>query len=267
MRIGNAAADQAQHDTYGSIILAAMPMFFDRRLPNMGDASLFKLLETLGDKAERLALTPDAGIWEYRGRQRVHTHSVAMCWAGCNRLAAIAQALGHVERANALERCRRPASIAALMENAWNEKRQAFTAGFGTDELDASVLLLPELGVVEADDPRFVSTLAAIERELLRERHVMRYANADDFGLPEGEFLICRFWLIDAWWALGRQQEARDLFVDALQHRNRYGLLAEHIHLQTGAALGEFSADLFHGWTDSDCDAFVAKLGGRYWRG
>ena len=90
VRIGNAAAEQVQNDTYGSIILAAMPMFFDRRLPRLGDEGLFRLLETLGGKAGELALEADNGIWEYRGRQRIHTHSTAMCWAGCHRLAAIA---------------------------------------------------------------------------------------------------------------------------------------------------------------------------------
>src|SRR5581483_5864319 len=93
VRIGNAAVEQTQHDTYGSVILAAMPMFFDRRLPRPGDESLFRLLETLGEKAKRFALAPDAGIWEYRGRQRIHTHSAAMCWAGLNRLGAIATRL------------------------------------------------------------------------------------------------------------------------------------------------------------------------------
>ena len=90
VRIGNAAVDQVQHDAYGSVILAAMPMFFDRRLPRPGDEGLFRLLETLGNRAAKKALEPDAGIWEYRGRQRVHTRSAAMCWAGCQRLAAIA---------------------------------------------------------------------------------------------------------------------------------------------------------------------------------
>src|SRR6202158_4820914 len=76
-----------------------MPMFYDRRLPRPGDESLFRLLETLGTKAAQLALEPDAGIWEYRGRRRIHTHSAAMCWAGCNRLAAIAARLGLDDRA------------------------------------------------------------------------------------------------------------------------------------------------------------------------
>ena len=239
VRIGNAAAGQTQNDTYGSIILAAMPMFFDRRLPRPGDEGLFRLLEALGGRAAKSALEPDAGIWEYRGRQRIHTHSTAMCWAGCQRLAAIATRLGLEDRTRYWDAIADPIH-ARLLEGAWNEKRGAFTAAFGSDELDASVLLLPELGVVEAEDPRFKSTVSAMERELLRESHVMRYASADDFGLPMTAFLICRFWLVDAWWSLGREEDARGLFNDALQHRNRYGLLSEDIDPQTGMLWGNF---------------------------
>ena len=239
VRIGNAAAGQLQHDTYGSIILAAMPMFFDRRLPRPGDAGLFNLLERLGVKAARLAFEPDAGIWEYRGRSRVHTHSAAMCWAGCSRLGAIALHLGLEESAahwtntaNAMQ--------TRLIEQAWNEKRGAFTAAIGIEDLDASVLLLPEIGLLETHDPRFVRTVEAIERELLHDKHVMRYASEDDFGLPETAFLICRFWLIDVLWDLGRREQAREMFNDALRYRNRYGLLAEDIHPRSGELWGNF---------------------------
>ncbi len=239
VRFGNAAAGQVQHDTYGSIILAATPMFFDRRLPRPGDAGLFNLLETLGVEAARLAFEPDAGIWEYRGRSRVHTHSAAMCWAGCNRLGAIATHLGLEERAaywtNTANRIQ-----TRLIEQAWNEQRGAFTAGFGIDDLDASVLLLPELGLLETHDPRFVRTVDAIERELLRDNHIMRYASEDDFGKPETAFFVCRFWLIDVLWDLGRREQAREMFDDALKYRNRYGLLAEDVHPLTGELWGNF---------------------------
>src|SRR5262249_39766863 len=140
----------------------------------------------------------------------------------CHRLAAIANRLGLPERAAYWNAVSDPI-LHALLQGAWNPKREAFTAAFGSDDLDASVLLLPDLGVIEGDDPRVVSNRAALERELLREKHVMRYAAADDFGMPVTAFLICRFWLIDAWWSLGRREEARDLFVDALAYRNRFG--------------------------------------------
>ncbi len=266
VRIGNAAVKQAQHDTYGSIILAAMPMFFDKRLPQPGDESLFRLLETVGEKAKRYALEPDAGIWEFRGRMCVHTHSVAMCWAGCNRLAAIAQTLGFSDRANYWNDTADKIHT-SLLANAWHPKRKAFTAAYGSEDLDASVLLLSELGVVEPDDPRFASTVACIEKELLHGKHVMRYAAADDFGLPEAEFLICRFWLIDSWWTLGRKEEARELFVDALKHRNRYGLLSEDINMTTGALLGNFPQTYSMAGLILTAMRLSRSWEDRYWRG
>jgi GH15 family glucan-1,4-alpha-glucosidase len=266
VRIGNAAVEQVQNDTYGSIILAAMPMFFDRRLPRPGDEGLFRLLETVGAKAAKFVFEPDSGIWEFRGRRHVHTHSAAMCWAGIHRLAAIAAHLGLPDRAahwNGIA----DAIFENLLKNAWSERRGAFTASFGSDDLDASVLLLPDLGLIEAEDVRFKGTVAALERELLREKHVMRYANADDFGLPETAFLICRFWLIDAWWSLGRRQDARDLFLDALNYRNRYGLLSEDVHPHTGALWGNFPQTYSMAGLILTAMRLSRSWEDRYWRG
>jgi len=239
VRVGNAAVSQVQHDAYGSVILAATPMFFDKRLPQPGNESLFHLLEKLAGKCVELALEPDAGIWEFRGRKRIHTHSGAMCWAGISRTAAIAARLGLQDRAHHWQQLSDKIGE-TLLKRVWNEKRQAFAAAEGIDDMDASVLLLPELGLIDAHDPRFASTVAAIEKDLVRGRHVMRYAAEDDFGLPETEFLVCRFWLVDALAALGRREEARERYQDALALRNSYGLLAEDIHPQTRALWGNF---------------------------
>jgi GH15 family glucan-1,4-alpha-glucosidase len=154
-----------------------------------------------------------------------------------------------------------------LLEQAWSEKRGAFTAAFGVDDLDASVLLLPELGLLEPSDPRFIRTVEAVERELRRGKHVMRYASEDDFGMPESAFLICRFWLIDAWWWLGRREEARDLFVDALGHRNRYGLLSEDIHPQTGQLWGNFPQTYSLAGLILTAMRLSRSWEDRYWRG
>jgi GH15 family glucan-1,4-alpha-glucosidase len=266
VRVGNAAVLQDQNDTYGSIILAAMPMFFDQRLPRPGDEALFRLLEQLGEKAAELAFQPDSGIWEFRGRRAVHTHSAAMCWAGVSRLAAIASRLGFADRAKYWNSTADKMQ-AEIFERAWNPKLKAFTAAIGTDDVDASVLLLPEIGLIDADDPRFVQTVAAVERELLREKHVMRYANSDDFGLPETAFLICRFWLIDTWWSLGRRDEARELFLDALRHRNRYGLLSEDIHPHTGDLWGNFPQTYSMAGLILTAMRLSRSWEDRYWRG
>src|SRR5260370_8649139 len=134
VRIGNAAAEQVKNDTSGSIILAAMPMFYDRRLPRLGDEGLFGLLETLGSKAGELALEADNGIWEYRGRQRIHTHSTAMCWAGCHRLAAIAEQLGLPDRAAHWNSVAEPL-LPALLQSAWNEKSPPLTPSVASAHL------------------------------------------------------------------------------------------------------------------------------------
>jgi GH15 family glucan-1,4-alpha-glucosidase len=237
VRIGNAAALQDQHDVYGSVVLATTQMFVDERLPRMGDEALFRRLEPLGERAMRLALTPDAGIWEYRERSRVHTHSAALCWAACHRLSLIAGRLGIDDRA-AFWRDQAAALREPILSRAWNPARGAFTGVLDGQELDASVLLLADLGLVAATDSRFVSTCDAIGRELRRNGRIMRYTNDDGFGTPKTAFLVCSFWYIDALAAIGRRAEARSLFIDLLAHRNAFGLLSEDIHPETGALWG-----------------------------
>jgi GH15 family glucan-1,4-alpha-glucosidase len=246
--------------------MAATPMFFDRRLPHPGDAALFASIEPLGEQAAKLALEPDAGIWEFRGRKKVHTHSAAMCWAGTQRLAAIAANLGLADRAQYW------GAIASklgeeVLQKAWNPKRKAFSGVFGGDDLDASSLLLAELGLIAPNDPRFVSTVEAIGRELRRDFHVMRYIAADDFGLPETAFLICRFWLIDAMWEIGRRDEAREMFTDALRLRNRYGLLSEDVHPVTGKLWGNFPQTYSMSGLILTAIKLSRSWGDRYWRG
>lgn len=237
VRVGNLASKQLQHDAYGSVILGASQMFIDQRLPRMGDISLFQALEHLGEQARRLYLQPDAGIWEYRGRERIHTHSVAMCWVACDRLQRIAGLLGLNDRAaywaEAAQRIRTD-----ILARAWSEKRGAFTGAFDNPELDASVLLLAEFGLIHPTDPRFVKTCETIGAELMRNGLLLRYAAEDDFGLPESAFLTCQFWYIDALASIGRTGQARELFTEVLGHRNSFGILSEDLHPATGQLWG-----------------------------
>jgi GH15 family glucan-1,4-alpha-glucosidase len=237
VRVGNQAAEQLQHDAYGSVILGASQMFIDERLPRMGDADLFRRLEPLGTRAYRFAFEPDAGPWEYRGRQRVHTHSATMCWVACDRLARIAARLGIADRAAHWQE-KAQALREEILKRAWNERRGALAGALDHDELDASVLLLPELGLLPANDQRFIRTCALIGKELSRNGFIMRYTAEDDFGLPETAFLVCQFWYIDALASLGRKEEARELFADLLSRRNHFGLLSEDIHPATGELWG-----------------------------
>lgn len=239
VRVGNAAWTQAQHDVYGAAILAAAHVFFDRRLSRLGDAALFRQLEPLGRWAVRLHDQPDAGLWELRGRTHVHTYSSVLCWAACDRLARIASHLGLTGRARVWRR-HADAIHRTVCTRAWSRRRRAFVATFDGDGLDASLLLLHDLGFVPADDPRFRSTVDVVGRELRRGSFVFRYDEPDDFGKPTNAFVVCSFWYADALAALGRRDEARALFEDMLACRNAHGMLAEHVDPRTRELWGNF---------------------------
>jgi GH15 family glucan-1,4-alpha-glucosidase len=237
VRVGNQAALQKQNDVFGSIVLAATQMFVDERLPKMGDESLYRRLETLGERAREVAFEPDAGLWEYRGFARAHTYSATLCWAACDRLGRIARRLGISDRAKYWQTHAEKMRERILSE-AWDEKQGALTGALGDPALDASVLLVSELGLLPPDDPRFVKTCEAIGRDLMRKSRIMRYVAPDDFGEPETAFLACNFWYMDALHQIGRSAEARDLFESILASRNAYGLLSEDIHPETGELWG-----------------------------
>ncbi|MEO8017580.1 MAG: glycoside hydrolase family 15 protein [Pseudomonadota bacterium] len=239
VRFGNLAAEQVQHDVYGSVILAATQLFFDERLVRSGDQVLLERLYRLGRRAVATFEEPDAGPWEFRGRLQRHTFSAAISWAGCDRLARIAQRVGNVDAAREWK-----ASAAYMREEilrgAWSEERQSFTSAFGNRDIDATALLLPELGLLPATDVRFLKTLERVEEELRVGDLLFRYKHADDFGAPENAFTICAFWYVNALAAAGRKDEARDRFSRLLERRNPLGLLSEDIAPATGELWGNF---------------------------
>lgn len=226
VRVGNLAYQQVQHDVYGSAILSATHMFFDHRLYRRGDVSLFQRLEPLGEQAIAHFDKPDAGIWELRGKKRVHTYSSIICWAACDRLARVARQLKLKER-ESYWREESDRIHQVICQRAWSEEKQAFMASWGGDALDASMLLLHEFGFLAANDPRFTSTVAAIEKELKKGDFIYRYVESDDFGEPDNAFLVCTFWYVYALQAQGRNDEARRTFETLLSCCNPLGLLAE----------------------------------------
>jgi GH15 family glucan-1,4-alpha-glucosidase len=239
VRVGNQAFEQAQNDVYGSVILAATQAFFDQRLEHPGDLALFERLEELGERAATLYDKPDSGLWEYRGRTRVHTFSSVMCWAGCDRLARIAGALDLPERA-ALWRRRADEMHQRISRLAWDDKQRSFTESFERPELDASLLLLHELNFLGVNDPRFRSTLQAVEKALRRERCMLRYHEPDDFGPPQVAFNFCSFWFINALAVTGRREEARELFEHMLARRTPQGLMSEDLDPRSGELWGNY---------------------------
>ena len=239
VRVGNQAYEQVQHDAYGQIVLSNVQAFFDERLLRPSGVEDFSSLERVGELAWNVHDKPDAGLWELRTRQAVHTYSAAMCWAACDRLGNAAEALGLSDRAKLWND--RAASIRGTIEKAaWRGESGRLSATFQSDVLDASLLQLLDLRFLAPDDPRFLSTLSAVEEGLRRGSHMLRYATEDDFGMPETAFNVCTFWLIEALQAVGRTADARSLFEEMLQRRTASGLLSEDIDPLTGELWGNY---------------------------
>ncbi len=245
VRRGNLAWLQQQHDVYGSVVLAATQLFFDQRLARVGDEAIFARIEPLGERAYELHDQPDAGLWEFRGRAEVHTYSSVMCWAACDRLARIAAHLKLPDKVT-YWRGRADEMHARIIEHAYNSELGHFVEALDGNRLDASLLLLADLGFIKADDPRFVSTVEAIGKGLKRGDALFRYIAPDDFGSPETSFTICTFWYIDALASIGRTEEARALFERILNRRNPLGLLSEDLEFGDGEAWGNFPQTYSH---------------------
>lgn len=239
VRRGNQAAEHVQHDVYGQVVLGVAQSFFDHRLLSPPGIAEFRQLEPVGERAFAVHDTPDAGIWEFRTIANVHTSSAIMCWAACDRLSKIAAHLGLADRATYWSE--RAAIIhQTIVEKAWNPDIGAFTAAFGGGELDASVLLMAEIGFLPAGDARYIATVDAIDKTLREGNHVYRYKTEDDFGRPKTAFTACTFWHIDALFRVGRADEAREMFESVLASRNHVGLLSEDVDPATGDLWGNF---------------------------
>ena len=246
VRIGNAASTQLQLDVYGELLDTAYHTLTHGVEPSeFGWALLRKLLEWL----ETGWRQPDAGIWEVRGPNRHFTHSKVMSWVAFDRAVRLHDELGRegpVERWRAL----RDEVHAQVLANAWSERKQAFAQSYGSDELDAAVLLMPLVGFLPATDPRVVSTVEAIRRELTVDGLVLRYRSEESGvdGLPPGEgvFLACSFWLVQVLGLQGHHDEARELFERLLDLRNDVGLLAEEYDPVAGCQLGNFPQAFTH---------------------
>ena len=239
VRVGNQAHEHLQHDVYGQIILSSVQAFFDERLLRPATIEDFRALEMVGERAFELHDQPDASLWEFRGRENVHTYSAVMCWAACDRLGNAAAKLGLQDRADHWNA--RAAQVRATIEaRAWNPKLGRFAATFGGDELDASLLQLVDVRFVAPDDPRMAATIAAVEQGLRRGPYMLRYAIPDDFGEPKTAFNICTFWLIEALHLSGRSEEARRLFEEMLARRTAAGLLSEDIAFDGAELWGNY---------------------------
>ena len=226
VRIGNAAHEQFQLDVYGEL----MDTFHQARRGGLHPpTSVWDLQLALVDHVAKVWSEPDEGIWEIRGPRKRFTYSRVMAWVAVDRAIKSAE-MFELEGPVADWRALCDQIRADVMANGYDASRNTFVQAYGEAALDASLLLLGQVGFLEADDPRFIGTVEAIEQELLVGGFVQRYpTEKTDDGLPPGEgvFLACSFWLADAYALIGREEDARNLFARLLALRNDLGLLAE----------------------------------------
>ena len=247
VRTGNAASAQLQLDVYGEVMDALYQTRVHGAAP---DDDVWSLQRKLLDWLEEGWRLEDSGIWEVRGPTRHFTHSKVMAWVAFDRGSRIVEEFG---REGPVDRWRavRDEIQAEVIERGWSEKRQAFVQYYGSDELDASALMIPLVGFLPADDPRVVSTVDAIRRDLTYDGLVLRYHTDEDGdvdGLPAGEgvFLACSFWLAEVLALQGKRDEARELFERLLTLRNDVGLLAEEWEPRAGRLVGNFPQAFTH---------------------
>jgi GH15 family glucan-1,4-alpha-glucosidase len=245
VRIGNAASGQVQLDVYGEILDA---LYVGRRAGLAAEEASWGLERALIAHLETIWEQPDDGIWEVRGGRRHFTHSKIMAWVAFDRAVRSAEEFqldGPIDHWRGI----RETIHRQVCERGFDPQQGSFVQSYGATALDASLLLIPMVGFLPASDPRVRGTLAAIERNLIRDGLVARYDSGERVdGLPPGEgaFLACSFWLADNYVLQGRYDEARALFERLLALRNDVGLLAEEYDASAGRQLGNFPQALSH---------------------
>ena len=243
VRIGNAAYDQLQIDVNGEV-LDAIHRYITKCHYEKSD-EVFEILENLIINTLAIWEEKDQGIWEFRGIREHFVFSKVMAWVALDRGIKIAEYFGNTEGID-VWRAKRHEMRESILEKAWNEKKQAFTMYYGANELDASVLVMHKYGFIDARDPRFVSTVKAIEKELVEDGLAFRYRMKDDFGHPENTFTIASCWFIDALFAIGEEEKAKKLFGALLGYSNHVGLFGEGINPKTKEMTGNFPQAYTH---------------------
>jgi len=245
VRIGNAAFYQKQNDVFGYLLNVILQYyeFFPGTLDEIED--MWEIVRNISLTVSTHWEKPDKSIWEFRNDEKHFVFSKVMSWVSMDRAAKIA---GLLNRKHHAETWREIANDIKedVFKNGWNEELQTFTQTYSNGDVDASLLLMAEYGFISSDDTRYRKTVIAIKNNLLFNGLVYRYLNTDDFGRPVSSFTICTFWLIQALFRIGMEEEAKNIFEDLLACGNHLGMFSEDIDFETKRLLGNFPQAYSH---------------------
>jgi GH15 family glucan-1,4-alpha-glucosidase len=245
VRIGNAAYIQKQNDIYGILVDVIYQQFglFETSLEN--SESLWTVTRSIVRIVEQNWHKPDKGIWEIRTEERHFTFSKVLCWVAIDRAVKIAKIIRMDEYILAWEQLAQTIKD-DIYTHAWNDKEQAFTQSYGSNDLDAANLLMEPYGFIDAKHEKYIKTVKATQQHLVTDGLMYRYKNKDDFGFPSSSFTICNFWLINSLAAIGERKEAKKMFDTLLTYSNHVGLFSEDIDFKTKRLLGNFPQAYSH---------------------
>lgn len=243
VRIGNGAWRQRQLDVYGELMDAAHRL--KEYLGQMDEESRGFFAE-IADAAARRWKETDHGIWEVRGPEKHYLHSKLMCWVALDRAISMADDIHGGSRLPQWLKIRQEIRD-TILDQGWSDRAGAFAQSLRGDDLDASVLMMPIVGFIRADDPRMLSTVDAIERGLTDRKGLLyRYRSDDGLAGEEGGFLLCTFWLAQVYAMAGRTERARDIMEQCIHFANDLGLFSEQVHPATGDLIGNFPQAFSH---------------------
>ena len=245
VRVGNAAYSQKQNDIYGILMDAIHFQIEKYKEDNYMHEQLWSIVKSVVWVVEKNWKKPDKGIWEFRNEDQHFTFSKLLCWVAIDRAIKISDLIqGGVKGRKWISL--RDEIKNDIMKNAWNSDKKAFTQSYGSNDLDASVLLMESYGFISAKNQMYISTVEAIEKELLYNGLLFRYKNSDDFGEPKSSFTVCTFWFINSLFKIGEEDKAKKLFKKLLSYSNHLGLFSEDIDFKTKELLGNFPQAYSH---------------------
>ena len=245
VRIGNAAYSQKQNDIYGILMDAIHYQIEKFPTENNEYEELWSIVKSIVWIVKNNWKLPDKGIWEFRNEDKHFTFSKLLSWVAIDRAIKISVL---IKKSSNLEKWKliRSEIYNDILNHGWNSKLGAFTQSYGSDDLDASLLLMESYDFINANDSMYIKTVKAIEKNLMNDGLLFRYKNKDDFGIPSSSFTVCSFWYINSLYKIGEKEKSKDYFKKILEYSNHLGLYSEDLDFKSKRLLGNFPQAYSH---------------------